>query len=1267
MIRRTHNFLQWAFAIFVLYLLLTRLFISWVQFFPANFISTVSSVSGASIQVENIEVSQDWLGFQLKVDGLAVNSDQFVLQAEQLELDFNTFYFVLPSIDYGDYLQIRNGAYQVKSVHKIDLQEAKLPPLSELLTVDVDIQRLWKRVMLTDFVISEIQPGLSVQLHDFQSLKGTRLTLVSEFSLSYKDVLDYERFNFKTSFTPNVWGEIDNGDFSLSSFKPLRVQRIAKLLPAKWQEVLPRGELIVDLKGKVVNSQLAQMNLQFNSQSLNWKQSAEGLPESVGLNLEWKQEQQNISRQLTDWQFSLSKIQIDNRFIESVSPVQMFFEGDEYLHFSAERFDIEPFKVIVKALVDTDFVSDIFDRAVTLNISNFSGKLDWQTLAVPDLNIHFGRLDLPVTDYPGMSLRSFSLLKTPDKITVSSAKPVWILVPQIHPKPMRVDLPKLFALDFDSINKTWRLPKLDFSVNQMPISIEMNQVDKSYVDARFNAKVESMVKLKSYLPYSFMSKPLQSWLTDSLKEGRDIDISGEIRGLLANFPFTDQDGKFEVKAHVKDAVLKYNANWPELTDFDADIYFSPYQIDISVPEVQVGANNLARDVKVVIPDLNQPDIGLSVSGKVDTSFKKAADYLTLSPLAEKIGIKSFLKSKSSSFSGKALINIEQIWVPISGYKNESEKVKGSVVLNNAGLEVFEQLTFNRINGRLNFSESAMSASNIQYGVLKGSGKLNVVTDKKNKRVLLNAQGQAFIDKNDWFVKPLPWNSTLNIPFKSSKHKGITLNADFDLENAESKMPAPLGREDLVGKKLELKTTIEDESILTSIDIQDRIKTQINWLEKEKQLQLDSMKVLLGRSASKTQLLKNKGSFVSGNVGDLNLKEWFKVFKTMPSLSEEGEASKIQWRKSQILFKRLNYLSTHYDDVKVSWETIQNEPLAIQVSGKSLSGRVVLKEADEVDVLVDRFRVKTGEALNTIVAESQVQKECVSQVADNLLPKINFSGKDIIIDGRKINALKFTISDQQDRMLVKPIAGSFGDGAGVLNGEYLFNKNEFVSLFNVGLKSKKVSEITKFLKVEQGLSGKQAEVNLNLNWQGGLDCFSIRTAKGDLDFELLDGSIEEVEPGVARLIGLLSVESLVRRLQLNLNDVTNKGMAYDSIQGEAKIDKGLVNLTKFKIAAPSVTGEIKGGLDINNQTFNLKAKITPKIGATIPTIAALAGSTNPLAALAVYTLMKAIPDVNENLITYEYRVTGPWADPNIEQKNKPEQDSSPQSESILDLQ
>lgn len=1262
MIRRTHNLLQWAFAIFVLYLLISRLLVFWVQFFPASFLSVLGTISSTDIQVEEIHVEQDWLGFQLELEGTKVKSTDFSFQADEIKADFNTFFFVLPAVDYGDYLTVKRAAYQANKPKAVVKLERNLT-LEQLLTVDINIHRLWKRVNIDDVVVSDIHPDLTIQLHELNSLKGTRLSLVSEFSVIYRDALYYDRFNFKSTFSSNLWGGLDKGEFSLKSFKPMRIERLAKLLSVNWQKLLPDGEMIIDLHGVLRNSQMQNLVLQLNGQSLNWKQNVENLPSNAGLSLDWQQDNQLLNTPFFDWTFKVSQIQLDNRFIESVSPVALNFEQGEFLHFNAEKLDIEPFQLILKALLKTDLFGQFFDRAVNLNIANLNGKLDWQTLEVPELKLQLERVDLPVTDYPGMSLQAFSLEKKEGLITVSTPHPVLVMAPEIHSKPLQLELPNSFAFSYDNRNQAWALSKLNFSIDKVPVFLDISQINESYIDATFSANFVTMQKLKKYLPYDLMSPKLQAWLKESLLGGKDIEFDGQIRGLYRNFPFIEQNGHFSINAKVHDAKLRFNSKWPVLKGFDANLRFRPFELSIDVEKVNVGAGNFAENVKVIIPDLDKEDIALRVSGELDTSLDKAANYLTISPIAGKIGLQDFLKN-SAKLSGDARVEISEIWVPISGLEKRGEQVNGRLRFNNSNISVLDRLEFKNLNGYLDFSESRVDSKGLKFDSLGGNGKFTVKTNPTTKQVVIKGSGYALKERNEWFNKPVKWNSELEIPFRSSSQQGVSLRADFLIHQSESKLPAPFSRENLEKQKRKLKLTTEfnNDSVDASVDIEGLVDTQIYWKVQGSEYLLNGFQVFLGDKKLRKLTAKKSESFVSGSLQEFELSAWSKAYHQLNKSLGTGLSNPVEWSFSNVNIERAGIFGNEFDDLKISWQSSAGLPFQLDVLAENVSGKVVFSSEDYTDVKLDYLNLVSDKSYS----DSIIDSDCGEKTENyRPTPVIRFEAKQVALDNKIIDSLKFEVDQSPDVLVVKSIDGRFGDGTGVIKGGYQFDKEANLSSLSLNLKSSKIAEVTKFLEVNKGFSGNRAEVGLKLNWKGGLNCFSVNKFIGDVNFELKDGAIEDIEPGIARLIGLLSVESLVRRLQLDLTDITNKGMVFDEIKGRAKIDNGNVNLTKLKLKAPSATGEIEGSISLKHQTFDLEAKITPKVGATIPTIAALAGNANPLAALAVYTIMKVIPGINENLVTYEYEVLGPWKSPDISVRNQPLDNEQKAVEDLLD--
>ena len=79
--------------------------------------------------------------------------------------------------------------------------------------------------------------------------------------------------------------------------------------------------------------------------------------------------------------------------------------------------------------------------------------------------------------------------------------------------------------------------------------------------------------------------------------------------------------------------------------------------------------------------------------------------------------------------------------------------------------------------------------------------------------------------------------------------------------------------------------------------------------------------------------------------------------------------------------------------------------------------------------------------------------------------------------------------------------------------------------------------------------------------------------------------------------------------------------------------------------------ITGPVDIVNQTYDQRVKVTPNVSSTLPAAGAMAGGPVGLgvgaAILLVDKLAGQLFDKEiVNLISYSYNLTGPWQDPDL---------------------
>lgn len=165
------------------------------------------------------------------------------------------------------------------------------------------------------------------------------------------------------------------------------------------------------------------------------------------------------------------------------------------------------------------------------------------------------------------------------------------------------------------------------------------------------------------------------------------------------------------------------------------------------------------------------------------------------------------------------------------------------------------------------------------------------------------------------------------------------------------------------------------------------------------------------------------------------------------------------------------------------------------------------------------------------------------------------------------------------------------------------------------------------------------------WRGGPAALDYQTLNGQLALDLEHGKILKVDPGAAKLLGVLSLQSLARFLTLDFRGVAGKGLSFDKISGTGRIVNGIARTDDFEMTTSPAKVTIKGVVDLHAETQDLHAHVAPKIGAGTAAIAA--AIVNPLLGLGVLAADLALSQTLQHAFALDYAITGSWAHPHVE--------------------
>jgi uncharacterized protein YhdP len=150
--------------------------------------------------------------------------------------------------------------------------------------------------------------------------------------------------------------------------------------------------------------------------------------------------------------------------------------------------------------------------------------------------------------------------------------------------------------------------------------------------------------------------------------------------------------------------------------------------------------------------------------------------------------------------------------------------------------------------------------------------------------------------------------------------------------------------------------------------------------------------------------------------------------------------------------------------------------------------------------------------------------------------------------------------------------------------------------------------------------------------------------GAFTVNVASGQFLKADPGIAKLLGVLSLQSLPRRLTLDFRDVFSDGFAFDFLRGDVTLSQGIARTNNLQMKGINAAVLMDGQADVARETQNLKVVVVPEINAG--TASLIATVINPAVGLGSFLaqLFLRRPLIESN--TQEFRVDGSWADPKV---------------------
>jgi uncharacterized protein (TIGR02099 family) len=763
---------------------------------------------------------------------------------------------------------------------------------------------------------------------------------------------------------------------------------------------------------------------------------------------------------------------------------------------------------------------------------------------------------------------------------------------------------------------------------------------------------------KFYYP-TLLGEDTLHWLDTSILSGTGNDVELTLKGRLDQFPFVDsknnldlKKGLFRVTANIKNGVVEYGSDWPKVEDLDVKMLFEGDRMVLTSHKGRLLGNQIEQ-ATITIPQLDAAEPMLVISGDLNGPVSEGVLFVNKSPVATLTqGFTDNLKS-----GGQALLNLN-LNIPLNHV--EDAKFKGLYQVTNGNLASDDIPALSQINGNLEFTEESLTANNVK-AVGFGAPLVLNISSGKDKLIKINTKGklnnellqQVLTNANHYLTGSADFNADIVV-----QKPQVTMSIQSDLVGLTSYLPAPFNKNanERMNFVLEKKQALNGE--LLSISAGNLLSAKIvskpdASKSDQAEMKVENINIRLNQGGSQSvdtppnnefALSSNtRGIHLRGNLDYLDADAWRNVMKDLLPNSKSSSNS-LPFQRIAVQINSLDAFDRRFNQLKISNKS-NKEGFQATVESRELSGLLQWQNENNGKLIarLTNFMIPDDSpkrvTVNPLMPAPAPAKS--TKKLNEIYPAIDIISNQFIFKNKNMGSLEL-VADPQDNnwniekfKLINPDSTLSADGAWTS-----LNKDPMTK-FNVNWDIQDLGKTLQRLGYPDTIKGGEGELKGQLNWAGSPHEFDVLALNGNLKFEMRKGQILKVQPGVGRLLGLLSLQSLPRRLTLDFRDLFSNGFAFDSINARVNIDKGVMRSDNFKMTGPAADVTITGETNLKNETQRLSVKVLPHISDSL-SLAALAGG--PLAGAVAFLAQKVLKDPLNQIASSQYEIIGTWDNP-----------------------
>lgn len=740
-----------------------------------------------------------------------------------------------------------------------------------------------------------------------------------------------------------------------------------------------------------------------------------------------------------------------------------------------------------------------------------------------------------------------------------------------------------------------------------------------------------------YVPGHKLSKKTLAWFDRAFVDGRVKSATFEMNGPIRLFPFRNGEGTFNAHAEVEGAALAYHDAWLPATGIEGEVTFENARMLVHANAAQVGRLSTRRAV-AEIKDLK--DAELSIAALATGDLGEAFAFLRASPL------QGTFAEQLERLEGSGQLDADvNLFLPIKRMQDWDVRVNARIA--NGTLKHADVVApIRALRGTLAVSNTLVTHADLHGQWLSGPLSVNVqMRDRASSELVANGRAEAEQLESLLHVPaqiPLEgaadWKLTTMLAAGSADSPAAERRFHLlaDVRDLGIGLPMPLGKEMSEPRLLELDFSFDEREAAVLRAALGNVRALLSFKRGEGGWQLDRGGVRAdGEPAS---VPSHRGLRIEGAIDRFVLDEWLALRGSGSGkhrLSEFLQAANVRVGAFELFGYRWSDVRGVLQATASGWR--------IDVDGPDIAGQVLLPESfsgtQPLRAALERL------VLTKVPVEERVIDEPPAPTDPRTLPALDIHIVDLHSNGRSIGALDLSAVRVPSGLRFEQMRVSSASARAEGRGEWLISSQGPRSSLSAIATSSDVAATLTALDYSPFLEAQHGEIQAQLTWPGGYDDNILELASGTISVRAESGQIVNLQPGAGRVLGLFSVAALPRRLALDFSDLTDKGLAFDSIHGDFELRDGNAYTSNLLLRGPAAEIGIAGRTGFGSRDYDQTAIVTGNLGASLPVAGALAGGPAVGAALLLFS--QVFKEPLKGMTRGYYRITGPWDNPQVE--------------------